>query len=102
MIISLVLERTAVYQGLEKNIYRKKRIFENIELFFGKKTPKKHVLPHKKPKIFFHFFPRRCDEASLSLADLESAKKKLSAENAELLRQVEEVENANITAQKIR
>ena len=55
------------------------------------------------PRIFsFFLHARRCDEASLSLADLESAKKKLSAENAELLRQVEEVENANITAQKIR
>ncbi len=45
---------------------------------------------------------RRCDEAGLTLSDFESAKKKLLAENADLLRQVEEVENGNITAQKVR
>merc|ERR1712088_1082152 len=45
---------------------------------------------------------RKCEEAHLTLADFETAKKKIILENAEHLRQIEELDNSNNTLQKIR
>ena len=45
---------------------------------------------------------RRVEEANLTLVDYENAKKKIIIENADLLRQIEELENNNMTLQKIR
>ena len=45
---------------------------------------------------------RRVEEANLTLADYETAKKKIVAENADLLRQIEEVDSNNMTLNKIR
>ena len=42
------------------------------------------------------------EEANLTLADYETAKKKIVAENADLLRQIEEVDSNNMTLNKIR
>lgn len=61
--------------------------------------------PPRFCNFFFNSRPapfRRCEEASLTLSDFEGSKKKLMAENADLLRQVEELDNNNITLQKIR
>lgn len=45
---------------------------------------------------------RRVEECNLTLVDFESAKKKLICENADLLRTIEELDNGNMTLQKIR
>ena len=45
---------------------------------------------------------RKCDEANLILGDYDNAKKKVVIENADLLRQIEELDNNNMTLQKIR
>jgi len=44
----------------------------------------------------------RVEEAHLTLGDFETAKKKLLIENGELLRQIEELDNNNMTLQKIK
>ena len=45
---------------------------------------------------------RKCDEANLTLGDYDNAKKKIILENAEMLRNLEELDNNNNTLQKIR
>merc|ERR1712038_124322 len=45
---------------------------------------------------------RKCEEHHLTLADFENAKKKIILENADSLRQIEELDNSNNTLQKLR
>merc|ERR1719266_2820994 len=45
---------------------------------------------------------RKCEEHHLTLADFENAKKKVIMENADHLRQIEELDNNNNTLQKLR
>lgn len=45
---------------------------------------------------------RKCDEANLTLSDFENAKKKIVMENADFLRQLEELEGNNNTLEKVR
>ena len=45
---------------------------------------------------------RKYEEANLNLADFDNAKKKIILENADILRQIEELDNNNNTLQKIR
>merc|ERR1712045_714706 len=45
---------------------------------------------------------RKCEEHHLTLADFENAKKKVIMENADHLRQIEELDNSNNTLQKLR
>merc|ERR1712242_178068 len=45
---------------------------------------------------------RKCEEHHLTLADFETAKKKIILENAEHLRQIEELDNNNNVLQKLR
>jgi myosin heavy chain 6/7 len=45
---------------------------------------------------------RKCEEANLILGDYDNQKKKIIIENADLLRQIEELDNNNMTLHKIR
>jgi len=45
---------------------------------------------------------RKCEEHHLTLADFENGKKKIILENADSLRQIEELDNSNNTLQKLR
>ncbi len=47
-------------------------------------------------------YPQRVEESNLTLADFETAKRKLLAENGDLLRQIEEAESSNVAAQKVK